>query len=340
MNLLNPVSRALAVALLVVTTACADEPPEVFVVDGTGSVQGFVFRDADNDGLFDPSAGDTALGNIRVSLRERGTASVIGSATTTTGANGRFTLANVPVGSHDLFIDTVGTGARGLAFCENPITLSVYRGEPRFVPVDARAGCVISIAEAEAKAQGTFVTIRGTVTAEPGTLRSNLIYVQDASGGIGVFGLTDPAIDVGDVIEVGGTLSNFNNELQLNSPRVVTLTDGGGSAVPRTVSTAQVTNAGLTATAPDQGRLVRVQRARLVSAFGTNTGSSQNAIVNDGSGNAELRIEDTVLPPAQLSTAFTVNRCYNITGILGAFRGTGQIKPRTPSDIQEVPCTP
>ena len=44
----------------------------------------------------------------------------------------------------------------------------------------------------------------------------------------------------------------------------------------------------------------------------------------------------TAIPPL---TSFGAGKCYDITGILGIFSTTVQLKPRTLADVVEVPCT-
>src|SRR5687768_7962688 len=119
-TLMKPALRALAALAVIAAVACSDEVDPPFEVAGTGSLEGVIFLDADRNGRFDPSSGDRLLPNVRVRLQQRGTSQVIAGGQATTAASGRFTLTGLPVGSHELAIDTVGIGA-GVAFCQNPI---------------------------------------------------------------------------------------------------------------------------------------------------------------------------------------------------------------------------
>src|SRR5680860_1087523 len=93
------VPLALAGAMMV--TACEDETAPPFEVEGTGSMEGLVFFDADEDGVFTLTAGDSALAGVDLLIRERSTELVFAGASVTTGANGRFLVEGLPLGTHD-----------------------------------------------------------------------------------------------------------------------------------------------------------------------------------------------------------------------------------------------
>src|SRR4029078_8630455 len=57
----------------------------------------------------------------------------------------------------------------------------------------------------------SVVTIQGIVTANQPTGSANRFYIQDATGGVNVFGSPqDCTIAVGDELEVTGTVAQFN----------------------------------------------------------------------------------------------------------------------------------
>jgi hypothetical protein len=338
---------ALAAALLCLAPACDTDPAPPFVVQGTGALEGLVFFDADRNGAYDPASGDTIVAGATVLARERGSSQTLMNGQATTGADGRFALAALPPGTHDLFIDTTTTPA-GVFFCQNPVPVSVVIDLVRFVEVTGRQGCVIPIEEAEATAVGTFVTVQGIVTAAPGQLRSagDNAYIEDASGGIQLFGgaLAGRGIAIGDRIEVSGNMTLFNGESEVaGALRVNEIVPGVTVPQPAQVTTAAVAAAGAPPTAPLQGRFIRLVRAQQQSAFAT--GGGRNALFDDGSGATEIRIEaGLIAASADVATTFPHNpaapKCFDITGVVGSFNGTAQVKPRTLADMQEVPCTP
>jgi hypothetical protein len=228
----------------------------------------------------------------------------------------------------------------GVAFCQNPVQVTVARGRVRFVGVGGRFGCIIDIADAEAQPQGTFVTIRGVVTSAPGQLRSESVYLQDETGAMQLFDATlaGLGIEVGDRIEVSGALGNFNQELQLISPISLNAIDKAFAVpVPEVLTTADVAAVGAPNTNPVQGTFVVVMQAEQVSGF--TLGGGRNAQFNDGSGVMEVRIEVGLVPTAaNVATMFPPGQCYNITGVIGSFNLVAQLKPRTLADMEAVPC--
>lgn len=328
-----------AAALLLCATlaACNEDPDPLFQPIGTGAISGRVYFDLDGDGQFNPVMGDTLAGaGVLVQVRQRGTENVLGS--TATDATGSFTVSGVPLGTHDVFIPEQAI-TNNLVFCVNPRAASVYAEETAFVTVAARGGCVIRIAEAEAKPQGEVVTIYGVLTAAPGDFRSNNFYIQDNSGGIQVFGFSNPAnltLSRGDSIEVTGTLSQFSNELQLVSAAVGVTARPGAVPAPQVMTAAAIdalnpTSVTLAAAAP-LGKLVKVNRVT-VGAF-----ASGNATITDATGSTQVRLDNAAATRIPTST-FTAGTCYDITGLLGSFNGAEQVKPRDLSDIVVVPCS-
>jgi hypothetical protein len=316
-------------------TACAEDPDTPFEVEGSGRLTGRLFFDADNNGVFTPLGGDTLLRNVEVEVRERGSSVVIDE--TTTDASGLFAFDAIPPGTHDVFLvrDPNVTGT--LVFCVNPMRASVYRDETAFISAAARRGCVVRINVAEADTLGAPVTVAGIVTAAQGTYRSDNVYIQDPSGGILAFGIPgSAALVLGDSVEISGVLAQFNGELQINNPIVA---PNRGSATVRapaertTGAIAAAVAAGGAKTA-DVGRLL-VVRGASVGAF--TAGAGRNAVLDDGSGAIEIRLDGNVINVIP-TTRFDQTKCYDIIGVLGFFNGAPQLKPRIPTDVTEVTC--
>jgi hypothetical protein len=272
-------------------------------------------------------------------VRARGTTHTI--ANTTTDAEGRFRFENLPLGTHDVFINEASLPA--LRACANPYPVSVFRNESRFLPVGARQACLIRIEEAKALPTGTVVNVRGIVTVRPGQHRSqgDDMYIQDASGAVKIFSglIAGWNVQIGDLIDVTATRSIFGvNEIQLINPTLNERVPEVGAPAARVVTTLFASTQG-TPTSPAAGVLVRLQRARMLEAFAA--GGGRNARFDDGSGPVEVRIDTGIFATtAPINANFTVGSCYNVTGSLTPFGGsTAQVKPRSMADFQEVPCS-
>lgn len=333
----------LAGALL---AGCEPDTSPPFTIDEPGAVEGLAFFDADEDAAFDPSDGDYALQGVRVTFRVRGTEQVLAGGTVTSDAQGRFVVSNLPAGTHDAYVDPA-TLPTGVILCANPLEVTVEPGVTRFLRLQTRGGCLVLIEAAEAlnptASPAPVVVIRGIVTSAPNMLRSggDYTYIQDASGGIRVFGssLATQGIEVGDRLEVSGTLGIFSGDLQISNPVVRALTKNFGALAPEQTTTGAIAAAGTNPRAPLQGSLVKVTAAKMTGVFGAGGINARNAIIDDGSGATQIRFESGLYASSgDLPAAYQVGKCYDVTGVVGNFNGQGQLFPRQRSDVVEVPC--
>jgi hypothetical protein len=329
----------LGAALLI--GGCSDDPAPPFSITGSGDVEGLLFLDANEDAIFDPSAGDQPLEGVRVVARNRGTDEVLSGGTATTDAGGRFTLSDLPPGSHDVYFDET-TIPEGVSVCRNPIPTTVYLDETRFEGVAARPACLITITAAKELPLGEFVIVRGIVTSFPGQMRSSYTQIQDDDTGIRLFGsnLEGLGIEIGDLLEVGGTLTQFGGDLQLDPVTLREHIEDVANPVPDPTTTGAIAAAGADPQAALGGRLVSVSAAQLTRGF--TSGGDRNGLIDDGSGATELRIEAALSGSGdatiRTTLGMTVGNCYDIVGTVGAFGGVGQLFPRSAEDITEVTC--
>lgn len=344
MNFIDSIRRpaGLAVTALLALGAlwACDDPAPPVEIEGTGSVEGLVFFDVAGDGVFDPADGDYALSDVGVAVRNRGTQQTFAGGTGQSGSDGRFSIENVPLGTHDLFIDTLSVPEE-VSICQNPLRLAVNLEETTFSQVEGRAGCLVSIVEVQEEAEaGDFVVVRGVVTAFPGQFDEEDGAIQDETGGIWLFdtGLVGQGLEVGDVVEVGGTVNLDVQSLQLTGVTIRDVVPDVGVPDPLEVTTGEIAAAS-NPRDPLQNLLVTVRGAELLTGF--TSGGSRNANIDDGSGATIIRVESGISDSgdAILSTlGMTVGNCYDITGIVGAFFGDAEIFPRSVDDVEEVPC--
>jgi hypothetical protein len=316
---------ALAALLAVGVAACDTGPAAPFVIDEVGSLEGLVFYDADRDGRFDPSAGDSLLPGVTVTVRERGTQRTLANGQAVTGATGRFRIDNLPLGTHHLYVDTLALPA-GMRLCQNPLPASVYRDEDRFMALNAVAACLITIAEARTRPINTPVVIRGVVTVRQGAHRNDNIYMQDRTTGIQVFGIPSLGLVVGDSIEVTGNMGAFGLEQQIVSPIVARLGEASALVEPRPATGRDVADIRW------EGELLRLTNVE-VTAVQTGTASGYNVNMRDEHGTAfEIRVEGGLIPTIPHAT-WQVGARYDLIGALGRFNALGQLKLRDASEV-------
>ena len=334
----RPSAGAAIAFLAALAVACESDLAPQFDITGTGAVEGLVFFDVAEDGVFDPASGDIPIQGVGVAVQDRGTGTTFAGGTALSGANGRFEVTGLPAGTHDLLIDTL-TVPDGVSICQNPLQVTVNPAETRFSVVRGRAGCLITILAAKELALGEFAIVRGIVTSSPGQIEAGWTYIQDETAGARAFsGLDGLGIQIGDQVEIGGVTGQFTNDFELGSVVFRGLVEDAGVPDAEVTTTGELAASGTSYTHPLQGLLITLEKAQLTAAFGAGGANIQNGIIDDGSGATTIRIDDGVADRNTLNTLMSVGVCYDITGFGANFAGAGQIFPRSVADIVEVPC--
>jgi hypothetical protein len=189
---------------------------------------------------------------------------------------------------------------------------------------------LLAVRDARALADGERVAVDGVVTAGHRQFRNqgDNIYLQDATGGIQVFGgALDPLrLAIGDSIRVEGILDTWH-ERQVASPVVQRL--GTGTVPPPLVLDASAFNS-----LAHEGALVRIRDVTVLRTGALDDQRRYNVFLRDDAGRQlQLRIEGGVadlFPPA----AWPPGARFHVTGILGQFGGTAQLKVRLPEDVE------
>jgi DNA/RNA endonuclease YhcR with UshA esterase domain len=292
-----------------------------------GGIAGVVFRDDDGAGAYNPNTDATAAGVELLAFR--GT-SIAGEpmATATTGSDGAFVLAPLRPGTYSVLVripeplEAVGDSVHVV---EVPAD-GVANLWPQFV-----GDFLISIAAARAANAGATVTVEGVVLADQGTyqFQGRDTYIQDATAGIRLWDLdTSLDLEAGDSIQVTGVVGANNNELQIT---VSALTVLGTGRVPtaRPVTGAQINSFEYDGQLAITGS-VTVTRVQVFSF------DAHSVTVEDAAGaQFVVRVES---PNEIPSSYWEVGKVYQVRGVLGRFRSTGQIKPRGFADVTELPA--
>jgi DNA/RNA endonuclease YhcR with UshA esterase domain len=290
-----------------------------------GTVSGTLYRDNNGNGTLD--ATDTRAGGIAVSLTPVGGSTPV--ATTTTNAQGVYTFSGVRPGSYTVTftpfptIQIVGGNSQ---------TVVVPAAGSSTLDVKFTGNLLVTIAQARANPplDSATVAVEGVVTAGLGVQNARSIYIQDATGGILVFGVDTATVKplLGQNVRVVGKVIAFNQELEIIQP-TVTILGTGTLPAPRNVTGADVN--GLLY----QGELVKASLVQVVSVGTVSSSGGYNVTVQDINGATfVVRVPNNSVGVP--SSTWVVGRRYDVTGIMIRFNTTGQILVRMPSDVVPV----
>lgn len=175
----------------------------------------------------------------------------------------------------------------------------------------------------------TVVTVTATVTVEMGLINTYASYVQDASGrGIYIFGSAMSGFARGSVVEITGTLSKYNDSMQLKD---VSATRTGSAELPEIseFSCQQLNNNFM----PLEGTLVTVHGQVTDRADGIGGGS--NITLDDGTSSLTLRVWDStnLLSDATADSLMQIGNAIEVKGIVSFYSNAAQLLPAYPEDV-------
>lgn len=175
----------------------------------------------------------------------------------------------------------------------------------------------------------TVVTASGVVTVQMGRINTYASYIQDNSGrGIYVFGSPMSGIARGTRVEVTGTLSKYNESMQLKDISVINLGAGEVPAI-QTYSVQALNNNYMEL----EGTLVKVHG--LITARSNGIGGGSNITLDDGTGSLTLRVWDStgLLSDATADSLLQPGMSVEVAGIGSFYSGAAQLLPAYPEDI-------
>jgi uncharacterized protein YdeI (BOF family) len=303
-----------------------------FVYTATTLV-GVIFRDDNESGDYEPET-DTPAPNVMVTLYDDPEAEAL--SWDMTDEDGRFLFAGLRPGTYWIAIDPP-RGVEIVGGLMHQVTVEPGVGGVAMIYFIGDIVTTIAIAEARQAALNSVVTVAGVVTVPHDAMRvqKNNFWVQDGSGGIQVFAqdsLAAQFVEIGDSVQVQGTLSQFSGEIQIGGTVTVTILGTGTPHLPRLLSGQEIH------ARTYEGSLVRTFLVRVLSVgsvSGTTGSYNVNVRAADGT-DFQVRIQGaTVGIPASF---WTVGNYYNVTGPQGVniFSGTTtrQIYPRFPADAE------
>ena len=228
------------------------------------------------------------------------------------------------------------------------LTSGVYQGNfttctPNPCPAPTKTLCEVAEDDANGLAVlvGQRVTVQGIALCDGMTWSTTIreFQITDGTCCIDVFGGTLlPAVALGDLVRVTGTVENYAGKTELSTPDMIVTVLSSGNPIP----TPGVTTTGNLAAAgePFESCLFTIYCASIVSGTWPALGLDANIVINDGSGPVTMRIDkDTNIDGSPAPTG-----PFTITGIGDQYDTTSpyttgwQIKPRMLSDLTTAGC--
>jgi uncharacterized repeat protein (TIGR02543 family) len=194
---------------------------------------------------------------------------------------------------------------------------------------------------------GTRVAVEGRVTAQskavgPNTAFFDVIYVQDATGGLTIFGISNSTIPLGALVRVTGVISQFEGDSQihvLNESDDITIVD----SVPALVSPVSMSTGGAMLES-SEGWLVSVQG--VVMSIAT-TGGDNSLYIDDGTGISKVYVNgyvgDGTSNPSMLGAwdpAITVGDWISAIGLASQDVAGHRLRVRNTAEIVRPPFSP
>ncbi len=183
--------------------------------------------------------------------------------------------------------------------------------------VNPPANEIQTISKVKTLAEQTSVKIAGRVTSA-GEI-NNLVYIQDATGGIPIGGVS-ATVAVGDSVQVFGKLSNISKQLYLQSSQYAKIGTTNRAITPKTITTSQM--------AANEGNLIAIKDVSFTDkkfVFLPNT----NYTITEVTANATVRVWEGTDIDGRTKPQAT----FTISGVVGRFNDGYQVYPRSQVDI-------
>ncbi len=218
-----------------------------------------------------------------------------------------------------------------------------YQGDftacsPNPCPAPVRTLCEVAEDDADGVAllAGQRVKVQGIALCDGMNWSSTIreFQITDGTCCIDVFGGgLDPTVVIGDLVEITGTVANYNGKTEITTPDlIVTVLSSGNPVPPPGVATTGTLG---TAGEPFESCLFTIHCVSIVSGTWPAEGADANLVIDDGSGPVTMRIDKDT----NIDGTAAPNGPFTITGIGDQYDTslpytTGwQIKPRSLADF-------
>ncbi|HYO64983.1 MAG TPA: DNA-binding protein [Archangium sp.] len=195
------------------------------------------------------------------------------------------------------------------------------------------AGCsnVPPLSQARENANGSTVTIEGTVSVAPGTFVSAMgdegFALQDESGGIYVKVAQKLGFGLNARVRVKGTLDEQTQLRILKAePADVEVLQGSSPPVqPVNARTGEVNES-------REGQLVKVT-GNVTQTFQDDSPYGYKLYINDGSGEVQVFVHVSAGFDKAPLQALTAGQRITVVGLIAQYESTYEVAPRQPSDL-------
>ncbi len=180
---------------------------------------------------------------------------------------------------------------------------------------------IVPIATVRTGSNGEKFAVQGQVIVVPGTYGYQEWALQDATGGISAYFTPPPTVQLGDTVILLGTRGAFNGQEQFTSNLYFRNVSSGPEVAPLPYTTGDV------AAGSSEGWLVSV--SGVIGDLACPTGLT----IDDGSGPVNIYIDIDTGIDNLCDMGVQNGDMAKIIGFSTEYKGTFQIKPRRPSDI-------
>lgn len=324
---------AFLVAGLALTPACEPSGSGLIEIDGSGTIVGTVFVDANASGSFD--AGDQPPSSLSVALVVAGTADTV--ARTRTNDVGAFSFPGVPVGRYEVVVpggalsDTMSVvfrdppGAPVTSIGPNDVTTVAVGIDDSVAVRIGVAYPIVTVEAARTIASGRRVFVHAVALGPVGAAAAAELHLDGDTRAIAARGVTAPGLLPGDSVRVFGVTGTRDGQRVLNGASAVVLASGAEfDTISLDAEAAASAGGGV-----HDARLVRVAELLAIDTART----SQRFIITaeDPSGRVDVSI-----PLANLRPEFVPGAEFSVLGLLvprTGVPGVWRVHPRFVEDI-------
>ncbi|MFH1253645.1 MAG: lamin tail domain-containing protein [Candidatus Uhrbacteria bacterium] len=224
--------------------------------------------------------------------------------------------ANEPTPNEpNVFSETLESENSGMAEAER-VTVASERTSQTKSP--AR----VSLAEARAAGSDNKVIVEGVVAVKPGVLSSQIFYLLDGTSGMQIYksDANFPEIEIGDRLEISGTISSNRGE-----PRIKIGKDDTITVLEQNVPIATI----------DITVVEEKLAGQLVRTTGTVTEKSSGQLtIENEAGLVDIKVKDgTNIDLSEIKPGDKIT----VTGLVGQTETAFYLLPRSSEDIEKIP---